>query len=126
MNGRHFMLSSAFLIQSYKQISPDVRGNLSGLVVFNLSTRELESIIYEHNYLESSKAFMKMFRQTTKKKHSNFIINYSNDPESLSHLLLLIRASTNITFAIQYQILPPSTEAGSMSANCSTTSFFCK
>ena len=83
MNGRHFNLSSAFLIQSYKQISPDVRGNLSGLVVFNLSTRELESIVHEHNYLENSKAFMKMFRNTTKKKHSNFIINYSNDPENL-------------------------------------------
>ena len=82
-NGRHFNLSSAFLIQSYKQISPDVRGNLSGLVVFNLSTRELESIVHEHNYLENSKAFMKMFRKTTKKKHSNFIINYSNDPQDL-------------------------------------------
>ena len=83
MNGRHFMLSSAFLVQSYKQLSPDVRGNLSGLVVFNLSTRELESIVHEHNYLENSKAFMKMFRNTTKKKYSNFIINYSNDPEAL-------------------------------------------
>ena len=83
MNGRHFNLSSAFLVQSYKQLSPDVRGNLSGLVVFNLSTRELESVIHEHNYLESSRAFMKLFRATTKKKHSNFIINYSNDPENL-------------------------------------------
>lgn len=83
MNGRHFNLSSVFLIQSYKQISPDVRGNLSGLVVFNLSTRELESIVNEHNYLSSSKEFMKMFRKTTKKKHSTFIINYSNDPEAL-------------------------------------------
>ena len=82
-NGRHFNLSSAFLIQSYKQISPDVRGNLSGLVVFNLSTRELESIVHEHNYLENSKSFFKMFRKTTKKKHSNFIINYSNDPQDL-------------------------------------------
>tara|TARA_R110000787_G_scaffold4_2_gene24 strand:+ start:469 stop:1203 length:735 start_codon:yes stop_codon:yes gene_type:complete len=83
MNGRHFNLSSAFLVQSYKQLSPDVRSNLSGLVVFNLSTRELESVIHEHNYLESSKAFMKLFRRTTKKKHSNFIINYSNTPENL-------------------------------------------
>tara|TARA_B110000902_G_scaffold49292_1_gene56207 strand:- start:646 stop:1380 length:735 start_codon:yes stop_codon:yes gene_type:complete len=83
MNGRHFNLSSAFLVQSYKQLSPDVRSNLSGLVVFNLSTRELESVIHEHNYLESSRAFMKLFRNTTKKKHSNFIINYSNTPENL-------------------------------------------
>ena len=83
MNGRHFNLSSAFLVQSYKQLSPDVRANLSGLVVFNLSTRELESVVHEHNYLENSKEFMKMFRKTTKKKHSNFIINYSNDPENL-------------------------------------------
>ena len=77
------MLSSAFLVQSYKQLSPDVRGNLSGLIVFNLSTRELESIVHEHNYLESSKAFMKMFRNTTKKSHATFIVNYSNSPENL-------------------------------------------
>ena len=83
MNGRHYNLSTYFLVQSYKQLSPDVRSNLSGLVVFNLSTRELESVIHEHNYLESSKAFMKLFRRTTKKKHSNFIINYSNTPENL-------------------------------------------
>ena len=83
MNGRHFMLSSAFLIQSYKQLSPDVRGNLSGLVVFNLSTRELETIVHEHNYLENSRAFMRMFRKTTNKKHATFIINYSNSPENL-------------------------------------------
>ena len=83
MNGRHFMLSSAFLVQSYKQLTPDVRANLSGLVVFNLSTRELESIVHEHNFLENSRAFMKMFRKTTKKRHATFIVNYSNDPENL-------------------------------------------
>lgn len=83
MNGRHFNLSTAFLIQSYKQLSPDVRSNLSGLIVFNLSTRELEAVVHEHNYLENSKAFMKMFRRTTKKKHSYFVINYSNDPDEL-------------------------------------------
>jgi hypothetical protein len=82
-NGRHFLLSSAFLIQSYKGISPDCRANLSGLVVFNLSTRELESIVHEHSYLPSNKDFMKMFRNTTKKKHATFIINYSNSPENL-------------------------------------------
>ena len=83
MNGRHFNLSSAYLVQAYRQLTPDVRANLSGLVVFNLSTRELESIVHEHSYLPSSKDFMKLFRATTKKKHSNFIINYSNDPENL-------------------------------------------
>lgn len=83
MNGRHFNVSTAFLIQSYKQLTPDVRSNLSGLVVFNLSTRELDSIVYEHNYLDNSKQFMKLFRKTTKKKHSYFVINYSNTPEEL-------------------------------------------
>ena len=83
MNGRHYNLSTFFLVQSYKQLAPDVRGNISGLVVFNLSTRELDQIIYEHNYLESSKDFVKLFRRTTKKKHSYFVINYSNDPQEL-------------------------------------------
>ena len=83
MNGRHYNLSTFFLVQSYKQLSPDVRGNLSGLVVFNLSTRELDQIVYEHNYLPSSKDFMKLFRDTTKKKHSYFVINYSNDTQDI-------------------------------------------
>tara|TARA_R110001592_G_scaffold262431_1_gene527474 strand:+ start:5764 stop:6522 length:759 start_codon:yes stop_codon:yes gene_type:complete len=83
MNGRHYNLSTFFLVQSYKQLSPDVRGNLSGLVVFNLSTRELDQIVYEHNYLSSSKDFMKLFRDTTKKKHSYFVINYSNDTQDI-------------------------------------------
>ncbi len=83
MNGRHYNLSTFFLVQSYKQLSPDVRGNLSGLVVFNLSTRELDQIVYEHNYLESSRDFMKLFRKTTKKKHSYFVINYSNDTQDI-------------------------------------------
>ena len=83
MNGRHFNLSSMFLVQSYKQLSPDVRGNISGLVVFNLSTRELDQIVYEHNYLPTGKEFMKLFRKTTKKKHSYFVINYSNDTDSI-------------------------------------------
>ena len=83
MNGRHYNLSTFFLVQSYKQLSPDVRGNLSGLVVFNVSTRELDQIVYEHNYLPSSKDFMKLFRDTTKKKHSYFVINYSNDTQDI-------------------------------------------
>ena len=83
LNGRHYNLSTFFLVQSYKQLAPDVRGNLSGLVVFNLSTRELDQIVYEHNYLESSRDFMKLFRRTTKKKHSYFVINYSNDTQDL-------------------------------------------
>jgi len=82
-NGRHYNLSSAFLIQGYKQLSPDVRANLSGLIIFNLSTRELDSIIYEHNYLENSKQFLKLFRKTTRKPHSYFVINYSNNRDSL-------------------------------------------
>ena len=82
-NGRHFNLSSAFLVQTYKGLAPDVRANLSGLVVFNISTRELESVINEHSYMPSNKDFMKMFRKVTKKKHSFMIINYSNSPEEL-------------------------------------------
>ena len=83
LNGRHYNLSTFFLVQSYKQLAPDVRGNLSGLVVFNLSTRELDQIVYEHNYLENSRDFMKLFRRTTKVKHSYFVINYSNDTQDI-------------------------------------------
>tara|TARA_R110000744_G_scaffold109906_2_gene207523 strand:+ start:484 stop:1215 length:732 start_codon:yes stop_codon:yes gene_type:complete len=81
MNGRHLNISSLLLLQSYGQIAPDARKNLTGLVLFSLSAKGLESIIEEHNYLKSKKEFIRSFRKATNRKHSFFVINYSNDFE---------------------------------------------
>ena len=79
MNGRHLNISSLLLLQSYGQIAPDARKNLTGLILFSLSAKGLEQIIEEHNYLKDKKEFIRKFRVATNKKHSFFVINYSND-----------------------------------------------
>ena len=79
MNGRHLNISSLLLLQSYGQIAPDARKNLTGLILFSLSAKGLEQIIEEHNYLKNKKEFIRAFRKATNKKHSFFVINYSND-----------------------------------------------
>tara|TARA_R110000803_G_scaffold134452_3_gene201534 strand:- start:10 stop:744 length:735 start_codon:yes stop_codon:yes gene_type:complete len=78
MNGRHLNISSIFAIQDNFQLSKQTRSNLSGLIVFALSLKNLESIIEEHNYLDNKKAFVKMFRKITNKNHGFLVINYSN------------------------------------------------
>ena len=82
MNGRHLNISSIFAIQDNFQLSKQTRSNLSGLIVFSLSLKNLESIIEEHNYLDNKKQFIKMFRKVTNKKHSFIVINYSNETEN--------------------------------------------
>lgn len=78
MNGRHLNISSIVACQSYKQIAPQVRENLTGLVVFQLPDKNLEAIIDEHNYLHDKKEFKQMFRQVTSEPHSFFVVNYNN------------------------------------------------
>ena len=79
MNGRHLNISTIFAIQDNFQLSKQTRSNLSGLIIFSLSLKNLESIIDEHNYLSNKKDFVKLFRKATNKKHSFLVINYSND-----------------------------------------------
>tara|TARA_R110002124_G_scaffold175519_5_gene343308 strand:+ start:860 stop:1618 length:759 start_codon:yes stop_codon:yes gene_type:complete len=81
MNGRHLNISSIFAIQDNFQLSKQTRSNLSGLIVFSLSLKNLESVIEEHNYLDNKKAFVKMFRKITNAGagHNFLVINYSND-----------------------------------------------
>lgn len=78
MNGRHLNTSTIVACQSYKQLAPQVRENLTGLVVFQLPDKNLEAIIDEHNYLQDKKEFKAMFRKTTSEPHTFFVVNYNN------------------------------------------------
>ena len=80
MNGRHLNISTIICIQSYKQLSLQVRQNLTGLILFSISDKALEAIIEEHNFIER-KDFKRIFRESTNKRHSFFVINYSNNFE---------------------------------------------
>ena len=83
MNGRHLNLSSIFTSQKFSLISTALRTNVTGAILFNTSQREVEAIAEDYNYLPNKKDFIKMFRETTKKKNSFLVVNFSNPPEEL-------------------------------------------
>ena len=79
-NSRHLNISVVVAIQKYTtQLSTTYRNNLSGLIVFNTSTKEALSIAEDHNYNHETKNWMKAFRENTKEKNSFFVVNYSNE-----------------------------------------------
>ncbi len=77
-NSRKFGVSIIVLIQQYSQASNAIRSNATGMVLFNQSNAELETIEKENNYLETKKQFTKMFRDQVKERHDCLTINYSN------------------------------------------------
>jgi len=81
-NGRHFLISTMLLVQKYaSQLSTCYRENMTGLIAFSCSYKQLEFIINEHNTCKNKKKFIEAFLDATNKKHSFFFINYSNDFE---------------------------------------------
>jgi len=82
-NGRKMLISCLVTTQFYHSILPAVRENASFLMVFNTSLRQLESIAEEHNYLESKKKFIKMFRENVKERHDFIVVNHSNEAINL-------------------------------------------
>lgn len=80
-NGRHIMLSAIITSQKYSDILTSCRLNCNGAIIFNTNNRELEMIEADHNYLETKKEFMKMFRNVMNEKHSFLVVNYTNSKE---------------------------------------------
>tara|TARA_R110000824_G_scaffold42883_1_gene125632 strand:- start:623 stop:1387 length:765 start_codon:yes stop_codon:yes gene_type:complete len=79
LNGRKNNCSVWYIAQKYNQILPAVRVNLSGLILFNVPTSELEMVEKDHNFLANRKEFYKMFRDNVKEKHDFLVVNYSNN-----------------------------------------------
>ena len=77
-NGRHLNISTLITSQYYSDILPSARANATGLILFGCSSKQLESIADEHNYIDM-KEFKKKFRKCTNEKHSFMVINYTND-----------------------------------------------
>tara|TARA_R110001592_G_scaffold120194_2_gene324105 strand:- start:974 stop:1714 length:741 start_codon:yes stop_codon:yes gene_type:complete len=79
-NGRKFLVSCIIISQKYSSISTNLRENASGLVIGKCSNKQLDLIEQDHNYLKSGKkAFKELFRKTTEKPFSKFIVNFSKD-----------------------------------------------
>ena len=81
-NGRHLNLSQIYASQRFSMCSPILRSNITGAILFNTSMKELEMISDDFNYLNSRKAFIKMFRKETKEARSFLVVNFSN-PKSI-------------------------------------------
>jgi hypothetical protein len=84
MNGRHINLSCIVCNQYYSQVSPAIRANSNGIVLFSLSQRQMKLVEDDHNYINAKK-FQDIYNKTTEEPHSFFIINYSM-PKSQMYL----------------------------------------
>ena len=85
MNGRHILLNSIFTTQKYSLLGTNLRSQLTGIFVGSTSTKELELIETDMNYLENKKEFMKLMRDNTKGRNFVFI-NFTNTPDQGMYL----------------------------------------
>tara|TARA_R110001599_G_scaffold145728_3_gene328363 strand:- start:219 stop:932 length:714 start_codon:yes stop_codon:yes gene_type:complete len=77
-NGRHLNLSQIYTSQRFSMISTTVRSNLTGAILFNAPSKELELISEDFNYLMDKKTFLTMFRRETKSARGFLVINFTN------------------------------------------------
>lgn len=82
-NARHLNFSQIYTSQRFSQVSTTLRTNLTGAILFNTSSKELDLISEDMNYLNTHKEFVKMFRTVTKEPRSFLVVNFSNPIESL-------------------------------------------
>lgn len=78
-NGRHINLSIIATAQKYSQLHTTQRENCSGVILFDCSDKQLETIVEDHNIFDKKATFKKMFRERTKEPYSFMVINYSNN-----------------------------------------------
>ena len=81
VRGRHLNISTWVFLQYYSRLPIIARTNSNGLVMFELPKKQIDIISEEHNYLSDKKDFYKLYKKATDKKHSFFVINYTNDKE---------------------------------------------
>lgn len=82
-NGRHIHLSTIITAQKFTDIGVNQRENMTMGVFFNCSDKQLDLITEDINYATDKKTFKKKFRETTKEKHSFFVVNFTNNFENM-------------------------------------------
>lgn len=76
-NGRKFLISTIVTAQKYSQISTVARENATGLILGQMSNKQLDLVEADVNFLKNKKEFQKMFREQTPTKHDFMIVNFS-------------------------------------------------
>lgn len=82
-NGRHINLSCLITAQKYSDILTSARENMTMGIFFNCSDKQLDLITEDVNYTTTKKIFKKKFRETTREKHSFFVVNFTNKPDEM-------------------------------------------
>ncbi len=77
-NGRHILLNTIFTTQKYSLLGTTLRSQLTGIFIGNTSTKELELVETDFDFLENKRDFMKMMRENTKGRNFVFV-NLTND-----------------------------------------------
>jgi len=76
-NGRKYLISTLVTAQKYSQISTVARENATGLIMGQMSNKQLDLIEQDCNYLRNKKEFVDMYREHTPSKHDFFVVNFS-------------------------------------------------
>ena len=85
MLGRHCLINSCITTQKYSLLGTNIRSQLTGIFIGSTSTKELELIETDMNYLEDKKKFMKIMRENTKERGFVFC-NFTNTPDQGMYL----------------------------------------
>ena len=82
-NSRKLGISVIVTTQHYSQIPLAVRNNISFAVLYATSSKNLEIIEQEHNYLRTRKEFNNMWKDNVKSKRNFIVVNYDNDKDQI-------------------------------------------
>jgi hypothetical protein len=75
-NGRHINCSVILTSQKHSDILTSARENMSMLIAFNCSNKQLDLISDDVNYELEPKEFKKKFRKAVAQPHSFFVVNF--------------------------------------------------
>ena len=75
-NGRHLGCSVVLTAQQHTALPTSARENCTVVICGNCSNRQLDSLADDINMLQNKKQFVKMFRDTTKERHSFMVADF--------------------------------------------------
>lgn len=76
-NGRKYLISTIVTSQKYSQVSTVARENATGVIVGQMSNKQLDLLEGDVNFLKNKKEFQNMLRENTPSKHDFMVINFS-------------------------------------------------
>jgi len=85
MNSRHILANILITTQKYSLMGTNIRSQLTGIFIAKTSTKELELIEQDVNFLDNKKEFMKLMRDNTKGRDFVFI-NFTNTEDEGMYL----------------------------------------